>query len=113
MTPQHTSALTHFDADGQAHMVDVAAKAETHRIARAAGTYVQVVGRDKGMVIVRLNSGEASDADWRSYEDWRSSGHAESHAADTAERLEAYREVRDQLARRIRERFGKASTFGG
>ena len=29
------------------------------------------------------------------------------------QRLEAYREVRDQLARRIRERFGKASTFGG
>lgn len=27
--------------------------------------------------------------------------------------LEAYRQVRDQLARRIRERFGKASTFGG
>ncbi|MBI2305999.1 MAG: cyclic pyranopterin monophosphate synthase MoaC [Rhodocyclales bacterium] len=30
--------LTHFDADGQAHMVDVAAKAETHRVARAAGS---------------------------------------------------------------------------
>ncbi|SDC03163.1 LSU ribosomal protein L2P [Sphingomonas sp. YR710] len=28
------------------------------QIARAAGTYVQVVGRDKGMVMVRLNSGE-------------------------------------------------------
>ena len=33
-----TSPLTHFDAHGQAHMVDVAAKAETHRIARATGT---------------------------------------------------------------------------
>ncbi len=32
-----TSPLTHFDAQGQAHMVDVAAKAETHRIARASG----------------------------------------------------------------------------
>ncbi len=32
------SPLTHFDAQGQAHMVDVAAKAETHRIARASGT---------------------------------------------------------------------------
>ncbi len=31
------SALTHFDAQGQAHMVDVAAKQETHRIARASG----------------------------------------------------------------------------
>jgi cyclic pyranopterin phosphate synthase len=29
--------FTHFDADGQAHMVDVAAKAKTHRVARAAG----------------------------------------------------------------------------
>jgi cyclic pyranopterin phosphate synthase len=31
-------SLTHFDAQGQAHMVDVSAKAETHRIARASGT---------------------------------------------------------------------------
>ena len=29
--------LTHFDAQGQAHMVDVAAKASTHRIAVATG----------------------------------------------------------------------------
>lgn len=29
--------LTHFDASGQAAMVNVAAKAETHRVARAAG----------------------------------------------------------------------------
>lgn len=29
--------LTHFDAAGQAHMVDVGEKAETHRVARAAG----------------------------------------------------------------------------
>lgn len=32
-----TTPLTHFDAHGQAHMVDVAAKAETHRVARATG----------------------------------------------------------------------------
>jgi cyclic pyranopterin monophosphate synthase len=31
------SGLTHFDAQGQAHMVDVASKAATHRIAVAAG----------------------------------------------------------------------------
>ena len=31
------SPLTHFDAQGQAHMVDVAAKAHTHRIAVAEG----------------------------------------------------------------------------
>jgi cyclic pyranopterin phosphate synthase len=33
-----SDALTHFDAHGQAHMVDVSAKAETHRVARATGT---------------------------------------------------------------------------
>ena len=31
------STLTHFDAQGQAHMVDVAAKASTHRIGVASG----------------------------------------------------------------------------
>jgi cyclic pyranopterin phosphate synthase len=31
------SSLTHFDAQGQAHMVDVSGKASTHRIAVAAG----------------------------------------------------------------------------
>jgi cyclic pyranopterin monophosphate synthase len=31
------SSFTHFDSTGQAHMVDVSAKAETHRIARASG----------------------------------------------------------------------------
>jgi cyclic pyranopterin phosphate synthase len=35
--PMPTDPLTHFDAQGQAHMVDVAAKAETHRVARASG----------------------------------------------------------------------------
>jgi cyclic pyranopterin phosphate synthase len=33
-----TSPLTHFDAHGQAHMVDVAAKADSHRIALATGS---------------------------------------------------------------------------
>lgn len=38
-TPETSSAspLTHFDAQGQAHMVDVGAKAATHRIAVATG----------------------------------------------------------------------------
>jgi cyclic pyranopterin phosphate synthase len=31
------SELTHFDYSGQAHMVDVGDKSETHRIARASG----------------------------------------------------------------------------
>ena len=35
-----SSALTHFDAQGQAHMVDVAAKAITHRIAVAQGRII-------------------------------------------------------------------------
>jgi len=34
---QPPSPLTHFDAQGQAHMVDVAAKAATHRIGVAQG----------------------------------------------------------------------------
>ncbi len=34
---KNPSPLTHFDAQGQAHMVDVAAKASTHRVAVAQG----------------------------------------------------------------------------
>lgn len=33
-----TNGMTHFDQDGQAHMVDVAGKSETQRIARASGS---------------------------------------------------------------------------
>ena len=36
-TPTSNSPLTHFDAQGQAHMVDVGAKAATHRVAVATG----------------------------------------------------------------------------
>ena len=42
MTAQKTSPLTHFDADGQAHMVDVGAKAETRRVAVATGRIVML-----------------------------------------------------------------------
>ena len=42
MTTQNSSALTHFDADGQAHMVDVGAKAETRRVAVATGRIVML-----------------------------------------------------------------------
>jgi len=35
--PTPSQPLTHFDSQGQAHMVDVSAKAETHRVARAGG----------------------------------------------------------------------------
>ena len=37
-SPPSAAGLTHFDAQGQAHMVDVGAKAETRRVARAAGS---------------------------------------------------------------------------
>ena len=37
MSTPPESPLTHFDTQGQAHMVDVSAKAETHRMARAGG----------------------------------------------------------------------------
>ncbi|WP_428421276.1 cyclic pyranopterin monophosphate synthase MoaC [Methylibium sp.] len=40
VTPKSSSpsdGLTHFDAQGQAHMVDVSAKAATHRVAVAEG----------------------------------------------------------------------------
>lgn len=36
-TAASASPLTHFDAQGQAHMVDVGAKASTHRVAVAEG----------------------------------------------------------------------------
>jgi cyclic pyranopterin phosphate synthase len=36
------SKLTHFDAEGRAHMVDVGSKPETHRIATAAGRIVML-----------------------------------------------------------------------
>ena len=35
--PDSASPLTHFDAQGQAHMVDVGAKPATHRVAVAGG----------------------------------------------------------------------------
>ncbi len=37
-SPAKAKKLTHFDARGQAHMVDVGGKAETRRIARASGS---------------------------------------------------------------------------
>ena len=37
MQDNHHGGLTHFDEGGQAHMVDVGAKGETHRVAIASG----------------------------------------------------------------------------
>jgi cyclic pyranopterin phosphate synthase len=50
--------LTHFDATGQAHMVDVSAKSETHRIAVAAGTI-----RMKPETLAIIVSGSAKKGD--------------------------------------------------
>ncbi|MES2118591.1 MAG: cyclic pyranopterin monophosphate synthase MoaC, partial [Pseudomonadota bacterium] len=50
--------LTHFDATGQAHMVDVGAKQETHRIAVASGTI-----RMKPETLAIILSGSAKKGD--------------------------------------------------
>ena len=54
----HDSPLTHFDAAGQAHMVDVSAKAETHRVARATG-----VIRMKPETLALITQGSAKKGD--------------------------------------------------
>ena len=53
-----TSPLTHFDAQGQAHMVDVAAKAATHRIAVAQGRIAM-----KPATLALIVSGSAKKGD--------------------------------------------------
>jgi len=50
--------LTHFDSAGQAHMVDVAAKQDSHRIAIAAGTIVM-----RAETLQRIEDGSASKGD--------------------------------------------------
>jgi cyclic pyranopterin monophosphate synthase len=53
-----TEKLTHFDAGGQAHMVDVGAKAETHRVARASGRIVM-----KAETLRLIQQGDAKKGD--------------------------------------------------
>jgi cyclic pyranopterin phosphate synthase len=53
-----TSPLTHFDAQGQAHMVDVADKAVTHRVAVATGTI-----RMQPATFVLIAQGQAKKGD--------------------------------------------------
>jgi cyclic pyranopterin phosphate synthase len=50
--------LTHFDAAGQAHMVDVGAKSETERIARAGGRI-----RMKTETLALIRAGDARKGD--------------------------------------------------
>ena len=51
-------ALTHFDALGRAHMVDVAGKAVTHRVGVARGTI-----RMKPATLARVRYGTAAKGD--------------------------------------------------
>ncbi|MEQ1813678.1 MAG: cyclic pyranopterin monophosphate synthase MoaC [Candidatus Nitrotoga sp.] len=44
MPDSSSKSLTHFDSAGQAHMVDIADKAETQRMARAAGSITMLPG---------------------------------------------------------------------
>jgi cyclic pyranopterin phosphate synthase len=52
------SGLTHFDASGQAHMVDVGAKADTHRVAIASGLI-----RMRPETLAQILSGTAKKGD--------------------------------------------------
>jgi cyclic pyranopterin phosphate synthase len=58
MTVPTSNPLTHFDAAGQAHMVDVAAKAETLRVARAGGAI-----RMRAETLALIESGSAKKGD--------------------------------------------------
>ncbi|MDR3452707.1 MAG: cyclic pyranopterin monophosphate synthase MoaC [Rhodoferax sp.] len=50
--------LTHFDAQGHAHMVDVAAKAATHRIAVAGG---RITMRPETLALIEAGSAKKGD----------------------------------------------------
>lgn len=53
-----SNPLTHFDGRGQAHMVDVAEKGETHRLARAVGTVFM-----QPATLALIESGDARKGD--------------------------------------------------
>ena len=53
-----SSALSHFDSHGQAHMVDVSAKDVTHRVARASG-----VIRMRPATLALIKAGHAKKGD--------------------------------------------------
>jgi cyclic pyranopterin phosphate synthase len=50
--------LTHFDAQGAAHMVDVGDKGETRRVARAAG---RIVMRPETLALIRAGTARKGD----------------------------------------------------
>jgi cyclic pyranopterin phosphate synthase len=51
-------ALTHFDAQGAAHMVDVGEKPETRRVARAVG---RIVMKPETLALVRAGTAKKGD----------------------------------------------------
>ncbi len=53
-----SSTLTHFDTQGQAHMVDVSAKDSTHRVARASGVIRMLPGT---MALIASGSAKKGD----------------------------------------------------
>ena len=55
--PGNTMPLQYIPVGSIVHNVEMK-PAKGGQIARSAGTYVQLVGRDQGMAILRLNSGE-------------------------------------------------------
>lgn len=57
-TSSDNMTLTHFDAAGQAHMVDVGAKDQTERIARAAGT---VTMQPETLALIKSGSAKKGD----------------------------------------------------
>ena len=58
MSSTPTPELTHFDAQGQAHMVDISGKGETHRVARASG-----VIRMQPATLALIKAGSAKKGD--------------------------------------------------
>ena len=56
--PESQNSLTHFDADGQAHMVDVGAKAETRRVAVASG---RIVMQPETFAMIRAGTAKKGD----------------------------------------------------
>lgn len=58
MSTTPTSPLTHFDSAGQAHMVDVGAKEDTQRIARAIGRIVM-----QPSTLALIQAGDAKKGD--------------------------------------------------
>ncbi|MBK7002454.1 MAG: cyclic pyranopterin monophosphate synthase MoaC [Rhodoferax sp.] len=57
-SPTHSAHFTHFDSSGQAHMVDIAAKPATHRVAIASGRIVM-----QPATLAMVAAGSASKGD--------------------------------------------------